>query len=149
MALNNEQTVDKLNYILGTLRDGEKGYRDAADEVTNSEYQTMFNQYAQQRSTFAAQIEAEIRQLGGDPRDGGSAGAALHRAWTDVRDAITGKDDAAVIAEVERGEDVAIDNYQDVMEESLPADIKGIITQQYDDVKAAHDRIRDLKNATQ
>ena len=149
MALNNEQTVDKLNHILGTLRDGEKGYREAADEATSAEYKTMFNQYAQQRATFASQIETEIRQLGGDPKEGGSAGAALHRAWTNVRDTITGKDDAAVIAEVERGEDVAIDNYQNVMNEDLPADVKGVVTQQYDDVKAAHDRIRDLKHATQ
>ena len=148
MALDNDQVVKKLNHVLGTLRDGEKGYREAAEEAKSSAYTTMFNEYAQQRNRFASEITSEIRRLGGEPHDHTSAGATLHRAWLNVRDAITGKGDEAVIAEVERGEDVAIDNYQDVMDDDLPADVKSMISQQYQEVKAAHDRIRDLKHAS-
>ena len=148
MALDNDQVIKKLNHILGTLRDGEKGYREAAEEAESSNYTTMFNEFAQQRSRFAAEITGEIRRLGGEAHDHTSAGAALHRVWLNVRDAVTGKGDEAVIAEVERGEDVAIDNYQDVMNDDLPADVKTMISQQYTEVKAAHDRIRDLKHAS-
>jgi uncharacterized protein (TIGR02284 family) len=147
--LNNDQVVKKLNYLLGTLKDGEKGYREAADEVESERFKTMFNQNAQQRAKLAAELEQEIRRLGGDPKDGGSAGAALHRAWMNVRDAVTGKDDYAIVAEVERGEDVAIENYQDVLNEDLPGDIKSIVITQYETVKATHDSMRDLKHAMQ
>lgn len=148
MALSNDQVVDKLNHVLGTLRDGEKGYREAADEASSSDYTTMFNEYAQQRSRFAAEITSEIRRLGGEPRDHSSAAAALHRTWLNVRDTITGKGDEAVIAEVERGEDVTIDNYQDVMDDDLPSNVKTMLSQQYQEVKAAHDRISNIKHAS-
>jgi uncharacterized protein (TIGR02284 family) len=147
--LDNQQVIKKLNYLLGTLRDGEKGYREAASEVESARFKTMFNQNAQQRAQLASELEQEIRRLGGDPKEGGSAGAALHRAWMNVRDAITGKDDYAIIAEVERGEDVAIENYQDVLKEDLPGDIKSIVIAQYETVKATHDSMRDLKHAMQ
>ena len=149
MALSNDDVIGKLNHLLGTLRDGEKGYREAADEAESAEYTSMFNEYAQQRARLSEELKAEIRQLGGDPDDSGSIAAAAHRAWANVRDAITGKDDTAIVAEVERGEDVAIDNYQNVMDENLPANIKTVVAKQYDEVKAAHDRMRDLKHSLQ
>lgn len=149
MALSNDEVISKLNHLLGTLRDGEKGHREAADEAENPQYVSMFNEYAQQRARLAEELKAEIRQLGGDPDDSGSVAAAAHRAWANVRDAIAGKGDYEIIAEAERGEDVAIDNYQDVMDENLPANIKDIVANQYSEVKAAHDRIRDLKHSLQ
>lgn len=145
--LNNDQVVDKLNHLLGTLKDGQTGYKEAAEEAENPQYKTMFNEYSQQRATLASEIEAEIRRLGGDPKDSGSAGAAVHRAWLNIRDRITGSDDKSVINEVERGEDVAVDNYQDVMKEDLPADVKSMLDQQYSKVKATHDKIRDIKHS--
>jgi uncharacterized protein (TIGR02284 family) len=147
--LDEKAVIGKLNHILGTLRDGEKGYAEAAEEVTSAQYRSMFMELSQERAQLAEEVKAEIRRLGGDPDDSSSVGAALHRAWINVRDAITGKDDYAVIAEVERGEDVAVDNYQDVMKETLPADIQALLSRQYAQVKAAHDRMRDLKHSLQ
>lgn len=144
--LNPEQTRDKLQYILGTLRDGEKGYREAAEQATDPQLKSMFSEYSGQRSQLAAQIETALSGMGEKPREGGSVGAALHRAWLGVRDAITGKDDYAVVAEAERGEDAAVQNYQDALKEDLPADVKNLLEQQYSTVKATHDRVRDLKH---
>lgn len=148
MALDNDKVVGKLNHLIGTLKDGEKGYREAAEEADSSTYKTMFNEFSQQRARLAAELQDEVRSLGGDPKTGGSAAGAMHRAWINVRDAISGKGDEDIIAEVERGEDVAIDNYQDVMEENLPANVKEVVARQYQEVKAAHDKMRDLKHAT-
>lgn len=142
---NRDQVVKHLNHLLGTLRDGEKGYREAAEEVENPEYKAMFEAYSRQRAKLAEEVEAEIRRLGGEPRDRSSVGAALHRAWINVRDAISGKDDYAVVAEAERGEDVAVENYQEVLEQ-VSGDLRAFVERQYREVKAAHDRVRDLKH---
>lgn len=86
--------------------------------------------------------------MGGDADRGGSVGAALHRTWLNVRDAVAGKGDYAVVAEAERGEDVAIQNYQDVLNDAdLPADLRAFVDGQYAQVKASHDQIRDLKHS--
>lgn len=145
--LSNDQVVNKLNNVLQILKDGETGYREAAEESENSQYKTMFSEYARERANLAGEIEQEIRRLGGDPADSGSAAAAVHRAWLNIRDRITGSDDESVIREVERGEDAAIDTYQNVLDENLPADVKDTLSRQYQTVKAAHDKIRDLKHA--
>ncbi|WP_295816633.1 PA2169 family four-helix-bundle protein [uncultured Deinococcus sp.] len=144
--MSNDQVQDRLNKLLGTLRDGEKGFADAAEHATDPQLKSLFTERSGQRATLATEIEQHVTRLGDTPRDGGSVGAALHRTWLNVRDAVTGRDDYAVVAEAERGEDVAIQNYQDVLDDAeLPADVRSVVEAQYAKVKASHDQIRDLK----
>ena len=148
--MNNEQVLDKLQYLLGTLRDGEKGFADAAEHATNPQLRSLFSERSAQRASMAAEIEAKIGTLGDRPREGGSVGAALHRTWLNVRDAVTGRDDYQVVAECERGEDVAVDNFQDVLKEAdLPADVRSLVEGQYAKVQQSHDQIRDMKRSLQ
>ncbi|GAA0511955.1 PA2169 family four-helix-bundle protein [Deinococcus depolymerans] len=150
MTMNNETVLDKLQYLLGTLRDGEKGFADAAEHATDPQLKTLFTERSAQRSKLAGEVEAHIARLGDKPREGGSVGAALHRTWLNVRDALTGRDDYQVVAEAERGEDVAVENYQDVLKETdLPADIRAFVEGQFAKVKASHDQIRDMKHGMQ
>ncbi|WP_291430812.1 PA2169 family four-helix-bundle protein [Deinococcus sp.] len=148
--MNNETVLGKLQYLLGTLRDGEKGFADAAEHATDPKLKSLFNERSAQRQQLAAEVEQKIAALGDTPRQGGSVGAALHRTWLNVRDAVTGRDDYAVVAEAERGEDVAVENYQDVLKETdLPAEIRTFVEGQFSRVKASHDQIRDLKHSMQ
>ena len=150
MTMNNETVLDKLQYLLGTLRDGEKGFADAAEHATDPKLKALFTERSAQRQQLAAEIEQKIAAHGDKPREGGSVGAALHRTWLNVRDAVTGRDDYAVVAEAERGEDVAVENYQDVLKETeLPAEIRAFVEGQFSRVKASHDQIRDLKHSMQ
>lgn len=144
--MNNEQVLDKLQYLLGTVRDGEKGFADAAEHATDAQLRSLFAERSAQRASMAAEIEAKIATLGDKPREGGSVGAALHRTWLNVRDAVTGRDDYQVVAECERGEDVAVENYQDVLKETeLPADVRSLVEAQYAKVQQSHDQIRSMK----
>lgn len=146
--MNNEQAIDKLQYLLGTLRDGEKGFAQAAEHADAPNLTSMFSERSQQRGRLAGEVASKIQSMGGDADKGGSVGAALHRTWLNVRDAVTGKGDYAVVAEAERGEDVAIQNYQDVLNDTdLPADLRSFVDGQYAQVKASHDQIRDLKHS--
>lgn len=140
--MNTETVLDKLQYLLGTLRDGQKGFADAAEHATTPELKALFAARSAERAGMATDIETHIAALGDKPREGGSVGAALHRTWLNVRDALTGRDDHAVLAECVRGEDVADNNYQDVLKETeLPADIRAFVEGQYAKVKASHDQL--------
>lgn len=61
--------------------------------------------------------------------------------------AITGKDDAGVLAECERGEDVAKMSYEKALKNDLPPAIKAIVQRQYEGVLQNHDRVRSLEKA--
>jgi uncharacterized protein (TIGR02284 family) len=143
-----DDAISTLNNLIETCKDGEYGFRTAAEGVKKSELRTLFNTYAQQRAQFAAELQGEVRGLGGDPEKTGSVAATLHRGWINIKSAVTGQDEGAIIAECERGEDSAVKNYQEALGEDLPANLKETIQKQYGQVKEAHDRIRDLKQAT-
>lgn len=51
----NEGTIDQLNELIRVSKDGERGYRTAAADVRNSQLQSVFEEYARQRSSCARQ----------------------------------------------------------------------------------------------
>lgn len=145
--MDNDNLVSTLNNLIETCKDGENGFRTAADGIKNGELKTLFLTYAQQRAQFAAELQGEVRRLGGDPEDSGSVAASLHRGWINIKSVVTGEDEGAIISECERGEDSAVKNYQEALKEDLPGDVTTIIERQYTAVKEAHDRIRALEKA--
>jgi uncharacterized protein (TIGR02284 family) len=139
------EVISALNGLIETCKDGEKGFRTAAEGITNGDLATLFMNYSEQRASFAAELQAEVRRLGGDPDGGGTALGAVHRGWIDIKAAVAGKDEGAVIAEAERGEDHAVREYRKALEKSLPTSIQTIVENQYIHVRDAHDHVRALE----
>ncbi len=77
----------------------------------------------------------------------GSVLGALHRRWVNVKTAITGKDEAAVLAECERGEDMAVVAYKDALAQDLPSDVRKLIERQYQGAIANHDLVRGFRDS--
>ena len=145
---DNDNVISTLNGLIETCRDGQNGFQTAAEGITNSELKTLFHGYAQQRARFVGELQTEVRRLGGDPENMGSVAATLHRGWINIKSTVTGKDESAIIAECERGEDSAVSTYRDALDEDLPANIRTIVDRQYADIKQAHDRIRAIERAS-
>lgn len=145
MTLTNDQVVSTLNGLIETCHNGEEGFRNAAGKAEEDHLKTLFNNYCQQRAQLAAELEQEVRRLGGEAETGGTVAGAMHRGWMNVKAAATGSDDAALLAECERGEDVAVEAYEDALNAALPANIKQVVSRQFAAIKAAHDRIRELE----
>ncbi|HEY0406107.1 MAG TPA: PA2169 family four-helix-bundle protein [Pyrinomonadaceae bacterium] len=148
MSTDNNDVISTLNNLIETCKDGQNGFQTAAEGVKSSDLKTLFLGYSQQRAQFAGELQNEVLRLGGDPEQAGSVAATLHRGWMDIKAAVTGADESAVIAECERGEDSAVKNYKDALNQNLPQDIRGVVEQQYTQVQAAHDRIRSLEKAS-
>ena len=147
MATDNDKVISTLNNLIETCKDGEQGFRTAADGVKKSDLKTLFLTYSQQRAQFAGELQNEVLRIGGDPEKTGSVAATLHRGWLDIKSAVTGEDEGAIIRECERGEDSAVRNYEDALKEDLPANIRSIIEQQFTQIKEAHARLRALDKA--
>lgn len=148
MAIENDDVISTLNSLIETCKDGQNGFRTAAEGVKDSQLTTLFSTYSRQRAEFAAELQNEVRRLGGDPEETGSTAAAVHRGWMNIKSAVTGEDEAAIIAECERGEDSAVKSYEDALRSNLPSDLASIVQHQFTQVKEAHDRIRSLEKAS-
>lgn len=145
--MDKDDVIATLNDLIETSRDGEEGFRTCADGVKSSQLKQMFQQAASRCAQAVSELQAQVRALGGDPERRGSVSGSLHRAWVDIKSTITGMDEAAVLAECERGEDVARNAYEDALSKDLPADVRSMIERQYQGVRQHQDRVRQLRGA--
>jgi uncharacterized protein (TIGR02284 family) len=144
-----KEIISTINGLIVTLKDGQEGFRQASEAVKDSQLKSLFSEYSLQRSKFAGEQQNEAISLGeNNPENTSSTAGAIHRAWINLKSAITSQDDRAILAECERGEDSAVSEYKKAMEEKeLSSPIRDTISRQYTDVKSAHDRIRELRDA--
>lgn len=143
--MNDSEIVDTLNTLLETSRDGELGFENCARYVEATQLKTLFSQRATECHSAASALGQLITQYGGKPDEDGTLSGALHRGWVNVRGAVTGQDDVAMLEECERGEDVAKARYRKALEQPLPEPVRSIVQQQYDGVLRNHDQVRSLR----
>jgi len=144
----NKEVISTLNSVIETLKDGQEGFRQAAEAVKDSQLKSLFSELSLQRSKFAGELQNHIIQMGEPkPEDSSSTAGALHRAWINMKAAITSRDDHAILSECERGEDSAVAEYKKAMEEELPSPARDLLSRQYSDIKAAHDKVKALRDA--
>jgi uncharacterized protein (TIGR02284 family) len=145
-----KEIISTINSLIETLKDGQEGFKQASEAVKDTSLKSVFNEYSQQRARFASELQNEAAKLGEtEPEQDSSATGALHRAWMNIKSAITSGDDHAILAECERGEDSAVHEYEEALEEDFASPIGVVIARQYQDVKNAHDRIKSLRDAAQ
>jgi uncharacterized protein (TIGR02284 family) len=145
MALDRDDVISVLNDLIETSKDGVNGFRSAAESVKSAEAKAVFTTRAQIIERAAAELQDEVRRLGGDPERRGSVTGSLHRGWINLKSAVTGKDDNAIIDECERGEEVAVKSYEEALEKDLPADIRSLVEHQYRGTLQNLDKVRALK----
>jgi uncharacterized protein (TIGR02284 family) len=143
---NENEVIDSL---IETLKDGQEGFKQAAEGVSDPKLKSLFLDYSQQRSRFAAALQSEARRQGeNEPETSSSAAGALHRGWINLKSAITGGDEHTILAECERGEDSAVEEYKKALENGLTPAAQELVSRQFAEIKAAHDRIKSLRDAT-
>jgi uncharacterized protein (TIGR02284 family) len=142
--MDNDDIISELNDLIETCEDGVKGFRTAADAIKSAEAKSVFNTRIQLIERAETELKAEVRRLGGDPEDRGSATGALHRGWLNLKAAVTGSDDDAILSECERGEDAAVGRYEDALKKDLPPEVRSLVERQYQGTLQNRDRVRAL-----
>jgi uncharacterized protein (TIGR02284 family) len=146
--IGSNTNVTTLNTLIATTIDSIEGYQDSAEAVENPQFRQLFQELARDRQQVLPQLQAEVARLGGNPEDDGSTLGAAHRAFVDLKSAITGRDDKAIINEVERGEDYIKEKYETALNNAdLAPESRSVVQQAYESVRRGHDRVRDLKHA--
>ncbi len=140
-------TVSKLQDLIRINIDSEEGFQEAAQQIEDVNVNGVFTQLAAQRSQNATELQDYVQWNGEKPRDEGSYAAAFHRTWLNLRSILSGGDVHVVLAEAERGEDSIKQAYEDALKQTAGSAVNDVLTRQYANVKAGHDRIRDLRDS--
>lgn len=133
--------------LVETLRDGERGFADAADKVRDSEHPEWaetLQRLSQQRAGFRREIVDLGHQYGDDVDESGSIAAAVHRGWLSLKDALSGDDAGAVLTAAVTGEDHAVSEYEKALGMDLSDGFRQVVARQHGEVVAARREVAAL-----
>lgn len=138
------ETIDRLVTL---NRDAVEGFNKAAELLNSEQYQRICKEFAEQRERFINELVEMTGLYGGTPTDNQSIASVIHGAWMSIRDMVSGED-APILAECDRGEEVAVETYEAELKEALPSDVKALLNAQLVRLKETHARIHNLATTT-
>jgi len=148
MAENKDVAV--LNTLLATLFDSIDGYEKSAGDIRDPKIAQMFTSRAEERRSAVGALQQAVRTAGGEPEDEGSVTGAAHRMLLNLKQAVTGSDDQAIVNEVERGEDYLKDKFETAINNTeLGASARSAVQTAWESVRAGHNEMSQLKHSMQ
>ena len=144
--MNQRDSVKVIEKLVEICKDGEKGYKDAAEHVKRSDLKTLFTAQSSERGRFARELQTVLMNLGKtEKKESGTVAGALHRAWIDTKVGL-GAGDKSILESVEKGEDEARDAYREAIGSPLPSDVADIVSRQARSIQTAHDQVKTLRD---
>jgi len=143
-----DEVVNNLNELLEKNYDAEKGFRKALEDTDNHGLKNFFKQQAVIRNRFKTEIEKSLHDLNAHPDfKKGSTTGTLHRVWIDIKTALSGNDDEAVLEECIRGEKASIKEYEEKLKKThFPPNIKTMLTAQLMEIKNTISTVKRLED---
>jgi uncharacterized protein (TIGR02284 family) len=137
--------------LIETLEDGRKGFEHAAERLKDSDrhdLSTRFETFSRQRADFSAELEKLAAAYGDDIDEDASIAAAVHRGWISLKDAISGADVDGVMKAALTGEEHAVSEYGDALDQDISAGLRDVVVRQLAAIEAARDEILALSKST-
>ena len=147
MSEYTENIAKKLNKLLEKNYDAEKGYKKAAENVEMPGLKNYFERKSQERYNFGHELKNELSRYGQKIDKGGSAAGSLHRAWMDIKAALSSNSEESMLEEAIRGEKASVEEYNEVINDSsVPMSTKNILMSQRDKIQASLSTIKRLED---
>ena len=141
------EAISTLNTLIATTIDSITGYEDSAQNIDNERLREIFRQRASERQQVVESLRSEVRRLGGNAEDDGSFLGKAHQRFEDLKAAVTGRDEKAIINEVERGEDYLKDKFETALDsDALTGESRAVVERCYQSVRSGHDQMSQLKH---
>lgn len=141
----NRRTIGALQELIQINVDSREGLAEAADKVSDVSLAAALQQLAMERNDQIAELRTLVAANAEEPRSSGSAAAAVHRAWMDLRSALGGGP-LAILSEAERGEDHLWEKYESALAAAADGPVADVLERHFAAVQKAHDRIVDLRD---
>src|SRR5438445_4715681 len=113
--MSNNEVIFILNGLVETCERGERGFRSAAESIQNSEFRRLFNIFAQQRTQFISELQAEIHRLGGEVaaviEPPVITASSKTIPFTRPSNTPEFRDEASITAQCQREEEAAVNDY--------------------------------------
>lgn len=144
--MNTVDTVTILNRLIATSKDGQSALRAAADEAWHEELKQSLSEYSNFFGEAARELQDAVRTMGAHPRELGTFANTLHRTWMHIHAKALGRDENAILDDVERDESGADFLYADAIRNwDTPPEIRSLLERQAQEAMRRHEAIRELR----
>tara|TARA_R110002049_G_scaffold309311_1_gene521164 strand:- start:19638 stop:20096 length:459 start_codon:yes stop_codon:yes gene_type:complete len=143
----NQEIVDILQELLQKNYDAEAGYKQVMTKAESPSLKEWLQNKAKQRNQFATQLDSMTRQFNATPAEGGTVLGTMHRAWIDVKTALSSDTDESLLEECIRGEKASISEYETQLKkvsDYLP--IKDLLYQQMTSIYTALNTVKKIED---
>lgn len=147
---NTQATAEVLNDLVQINNDRIEGYTRALHDLKDGEtdLRALFLSLIDDSRRYKAELGKEVEVLGKDIDTSTTVSGKIHRAWLDVKAAFTSHSSHDILEECEFGEDATVKAYKTALEEeSLPAFLRELITNEQSEILDAHDEIKALRDS--
>lgn len=138
--------TEQLNELIAILRDGQRFYEHAHDEVKDVRLQALFRDMAQAKNQIIQALAVKVAANHDEPTSSGTVTGKLRQAYADARATLSSDEEATYVAQLEEAEDRILESFEDALESAEP-DVRALLAVEMPKVRACHERMRDLKNA--
>jgi len=111
-----EQVISDLKNLLELINDGKEGYHSAAEATDAPELKALFSKLSGERIVYAAELKDHIEAHGGTAdNDSGGLLGGIHRTWLTIKEALSSKENSALIETIITGEKAVIARYDELI----------------------------------
>jgi uncharacterized protein (TIGR02284 family) len=147
-----QHQISAINDLIRINNDRVTGYEKALGDTEEPELQQLFKKHIEQSNKNTAELKELIHSLGGDPADGTTLSGKFYHTWLDIKSKLTGKDKKSILGDCEYGEDAAEKAYRDALDDKeliwQDKQVMALLTHHLKGLKAAHDRVLELRQLT-
>lgn len=138
--------TEQLNELIAIIRDGQRFYEHAHDEVKDVRLQALFRDMAQTKNQVIQALAVKVAANQEEPTSSGTVVGKLRQAYADARATLSSDEEATYVSQLEEAEDRILHAFEDALESAEP-DVRALLAVEMPKVRACHDRMRDLKHA--
>jgi len=134
-----KEIINDLLEVLQLVNDGKEGYQSAAEATDTPELKALFLKFSGERIVYASELKEHIALHGKEAENesGGILGG-LHRTWLTIKQALSSKEDQALLNAITTGEKAAIAKYDELIADvSNHADHLTLLQEQRAGIQAA------------
>lgn len=136
---NNLQNLLQINY------DAQEGFKQVMLKSESKPLTDYLKKRAALHSSFATAITDTLVQLNETPKESGTFAGKVHRAWIDVKAAITSNDPLSLLEECKRGEQVSVAAYKNALDDTLiELEINTLLKAQLEKVSSTLNEVKTL-----
>lgn len=148
MTDQQQESINWLNRLIEICKDGNNGYKNASEHTEDHELKTILYRLSQQRALFEAELENEVRSLGGEAEHEGSSAGTLHRVWMNIKEAFSSDDTHHILEECKRGDKAAVEVYENALKSQIPEYLKEKVSEQFKLIKGTLLQLEEFENTS-